>query len=139
MLLSVFLFGEVAVSSSAIIDNRSCGKVGDFLKEHIKGSSRLSFVSAYFTIYAYERLKEQLDSIDHLDFLFGEPRFVKSIDPDKTDKKAFSIVNDRLTLSNQLQSLQMKPKVDAMEVDVQRLLQVVDPEGKGAVFWEYGA
>ena len=94
---------EKYVMPSAIIDNRSRGKVGDFLKEHIKDSSRLSFVSAYFTIYAYDRLKEQLDRIDHLDFLFGEPRFVKSIDPDKTDKKAFSIVNDRLTLSNQLQ------------------------------------
>lgn len=56
-----------------------------------------------------------------------------------------------------LKSVPMKAKVDAMEVerawligtpsadkvvaitkdDMQRLLQVVDPEGKGAVFWEY--
>jgi hypothetical protein len=33
MLLSVFLFGEVTVSSSGIKDNHSRGYVGDFLKE----------------------------------------------------------------------------------------------------------
>lgn len=40
--------------TSAIKDNRSRGKVGDFLKGAIKEGSTLSFVSAYFTIYAYE-------------------------------------------------------------------------------------
>ena len=93
---------EITLAPSAIKDNRSRGKVGDFLKEFIKEGSVLSFVSAYFTIYAYDRLKEQLDAIDHLNFLFGEPRFVKSLDPDRTDKKAFFIVNEKLTLSTQL-------------------------------------
>jgi len=89
--------------TSAIKDNRSRGKVGDFLKDCIKDGSTLSFVSAYFTIYAYDKLKDQLGRIDHLNFLFGEPRFVKNLDPDRTDKKAFSIVNEKLALGNQLQ------------------------------------
>ena len=90
-------------SSTAIIDNRGRGKVGDFLKDCLKDGSRLSIVSAYFTIYAFERLKDQLYKIDHLDFLFGEPRFVKSLDPDRTDKKAFKIEDEKLALSDRLQ------------------------------------
>ncbi len=77
--------------------------MGDFLKEKIRGGSALSMVSAYFTIYAFEALKEQLLSIDNLRFLFGEPRFVKSLDPDKTDKKAFKIEDDGLRLENRLE------------------------------------
>ncbi len=88
---------------SAIKDNRSRGKVGDFLKECIKDDSTLSIVSAYFTIYAYEKLKDHLHKIDHLNFLFGEPRFVKNLDPDRTDKKAFKIEDEKLALGNRLQ------------------------------------
>ena len=65
--------------------------------------SQLSVVSAYFTIYAYDALSKQLDQIDHLNFLFGEPRFIASLDPDKTDKKAFKIEDEGLELANRLQ------------------------------------
>lgn len=75
------------MSTSSIRDNRSRGTVADFLRDKIQADSKLSFVSAYFTIYAYDRLKVKLDGIDSLRFLFGEPRFVSAIDPDKTDKK----------------------------------------------------
>jgi hypothetical protein len=88
---------------SAIKDNRNRGKVGEFLKQHLKDGSRLSFVSAYFTIYAYQKLQNHLHQIDHLDFLFGEPRFVKSLGPDRTDKKAFNIEDEKLALGNRLQ------------------------------------
>lgn len=89
--------------SSAIRDNQGRGKVGDFLKDKIQVGSKLSIVSAYFTIYAYEQLKERLQSIDHLNFLFGEPRFVKSLDPNKTDTKSFKIEDEKLALNNRLQ------------------------------------
>lgn len=89
--------------SSGIRDNYHRGTVADFLKAKIHDGSQLSVVSAYFTIYAYEALKNWLDRIEHLDFLFGEPRFIKSLDPDKTEKKAFFIDPQGLQLSNQLQ------------------------------------
>src|SRR5438093_6110740 len=73
------------VSNSGIRDNHGRGLVGDFLQAKIKPGSRLSVVSAYFTIYAYETLKQHLDQIGHLDFLFGEPRFISSLDPEKTE------------------------------------------------------
>ena len=89
--------------TSGIWDNHHRGSIGDFLEEKILQGSDLSFVSAYFTIYAYATLKEQLDGIEHLRFLFGEPRFIQSLDPDKTEKKAFRIEDDTLSLSNRLQ------------------------------------
>ena len=91
------------LKTSGIWDNHHRGSIGDFLKEKILQGSDLSFVSAYFTIYAYAALKEQLDQIDHLRFLFGEPQFIQSLDPDKTEKKAFRIENDALSLSNRLE------------------------------------
>ncbi len=45
---------------SGIRDNYRRGSVGDFLKEKIKNGSEISIVSAYFTIYAFEALKNQL-------------------------------------------------------------------------------
>lgn len=87
---------------SGIRDNHARGSVGDFLKEKIKSGSKLSVVSAYFTIYAFEHLKESLLDIERMDFLFGEPRFVRSLDPERTDKKAFKIEDEGLSLSNRL-------------------------------------
>ena len=91
------------INSSGIWGNHHRGSIGDFLKEKILQGSDLSFVSAYFTIYAHAALKDQLAQIDHLRFLFGEPRFIQSLDPDKTEKKAFRIENDTLALENKLQ------------------------------------
>ena len=88
---------------SGIRDNRSRGKVAEFLKEKASGGSRLSVVSAYFTIYAYEALSKQLDEIESLKFLFGEPKFIQTLDPEKNDKKAFKIEDEGLELSNRLQ------------------------------------
>lgn len=83
---------------SSLRDNKNRGKVGDFLKDNIKENSDLSIVSAYFTIYAYEKLKEQLNNINHLNFLFGEPTFIKSLDPTKVNKRDFKIEDDKLLI-----------------------------------------
>ena len=90
------------VNSSGIRDNHSRGNVADFLIEKLSAGSELSVVSAYFTIYAYEALRGQLEEIDNLKFLFGEPRFITSLDPEKTDKKSFKIEDEHLELSNRL-------------------------------------
>ena len=88
---------------SGIRDNRDRGTVGEFLESQIKNGVSLSIVSAYFTIYAFEALKSSLLGIKDLRFLFGEPRFIKRLDPDKTEKKSFVIDSDGLQLENQLQ------------------------------------
>lgn len=90
-------------TNSGLRDNHTRGTVADFLKGKIQEGSRLSVVSAYFTIYTYDALKDSLDRIEHLDFLFGEPSFVNLLDPSKTEKKAFIIDADGLELANKLQ------------------------------------
>ncbi len=82
---------------TTIRDNRSNGKVGDFLKETISEDSSVSIVSAYFTIYAYNQLKENLDKIKDLRFLFGEPTFIKAMDTNKSPRE-FKIEDDKLVI-----------------------------------------
>jgi len=86
------------VSYSSIRDNHSHGTVGDFLKQAISNNSDVSIVSAYFTIYAYSHLKNNLDNINRLQFLFGEPTFIKSMDPDKVNTRDFKIEDDKIVI-----------------------------------------
>ncbi|WP_282788113.1 helicase-related protein [Flavobacterium croceum] len=84
--------------NSSIRDNKKRGSVGEFLNEHIQNGSKLSIVSAYFTIYAFDKLKNKLKNIDNLNFLFGEPTFIKDIDPNKNIKRDYKIEDDKLQL-----------------------------------------
>ena len=56
-----------------LIDNKKNGKVGDVLKQNIKNNSKLSIISAYFTIYAFAELKKELTKIKELRLLFTAP------------------------------------------------------------------
>lgn len=58
------------------LDNKK-SKVSTVLDEKIKKNAKLSVVSAYFTIYAFDKLKSSLKGIDSLRFLFVEPTFTK--------------------------------------------------------------
>src|ERR1700726_5037117 len=94
---------SIPPNNSGLRDNHTRGSVAQFLKAKIQTASKLSVVSAYFTIYAFDALKDWLNAIDHLDFLFGEPSFVNRLDPSKTEKKAFIIDAEGLELANKLQ------------------------------------
>jgi SNF2 family DNA or RNA helicase len=113
-------------NNSGLRDNHTRGKVAEFLTEKIRDGSKLSVVSAYFTIYAYDALKETLERVGHLDFLFGEPSFVNRLDPTKTEKKAFIIDADGLELANKLQQKRVaKECADWIErkVDIKTIKQ----------------
>ncbi len=97
----------MASIASGIHDNYYRRSVGEFLKTKIRKDADLSFVSAYFTIYAFEALKDQLLEINRLRFLFGEPRFIRSLDPEKTDKKFFQIIDEHLEIGKRLQQKQL--------------------------------
>ena len=60
-----------------ILDNRTQGKVIDKLKEDLKSGTKVSIISAYFTIFAYQELRKELNKIDSLRLLFSMPTFVK--------------------------------------------------------------
>ena len=87
---------------SHIRDNKLFGTVAQFLKEKIEDGSALSIVSAYFTIYAFDKLKASLTGIKELRFLFGEPSFIAGLDPEKQESKAFLLTEAGLELHNYL-------------------------------------
>ena len=87
---------------SRIRDNSMYGTVADFLRDKIQDGSALSIVSAYFTIYAFDKLKAELTDIKELRFLFGEPSFIHRLDPEKTKSKAFQLTEAGLKLQNYL-------------------------------------
>ncbi|MDQ1316159.1 MAG: hypothetical protein QG662_2268, partial [Pseudomonadota bacterium] len=120
-------------NSFGIRDNHAHGKVSDFLVEKIAAGSKLSVVSAYFTIYAYEALSAELDQIGRLHFLFGEPRFLASLDPDKTDKKSFKIEDEGLELANRLRQKEVARRCAAWisdKVDIRSVRQANLLHGK---------
>ncbi len=107
--------------TNAIIDNQS-RKVGGFLREQIDPGSRLSVVSAYFTIYAYGDLRARLDAIERMRFLYGEPRGVGAVDPSKAGEKAFRLTNDGgIELK---QALAQKPLARACANWIQRKVDI---------------
>jgi Helicase conserved C-terminal domain/PLD-like domain/SNF2-related domain len=77
-------------NQSQVRDNRDRGSVGQFLKDQITPDAELSFVSAYFTIYAFNALKDSLKSAKQLRFLFGEPRFIKNV-RDASEHRTFTL------------------------------------------------
>ncbi len=87
---------------SRLLDNHNRGSVGAFLKDKIRSDAALSVVSAYFTIYAYEALKPELEGIGNMRFLFGEPNFIKSLDPNSAKAPAAKIEKDELSLEHSL-------------------------------------
>jgi len=82
---------------SFLKDNRKRGTVGEFLQTIVVSDSKLSIVSAYFTIHAYHALRKELHSIHSLRFLFGEPAFIKALDIN-TPFRSYSIVDDALAI-----------------------------------------
>jgi len=76
------------MSNSRIKDNHNKGTVGEFLLENLKEGCSFDVVSAYFTIYAYHNLKNQLDNIESMRFLFGEPTFIKEVDPTQKEQRS---------------------------------------------------
>ncbi len=61
----------------------------DDLKIEIKKGSKLSIAAACFSIYAFQELKKELESIDELRFIFTSPTFVT--EKAKKEKREFYI------------------------------------------------
>ncbi|MDE2708641.1 MAG: helicase-related protein [Chloroflexota bacterium] len=82
--------------TSEILDN--CRhRVVDYLRAQLGESSALRIVSAYFTIYGYELLADELSRLDETRFLFGDPSSVDDLDPGEKDERAFLLTEDGLT------------------------------------------
>lgn len=113
-----------ASSNSGIRDNHSRGSVGDFLRQQLKPGADLDLVTAYFTVFAYDKLRTELNQLGRIRLLFGEAAFIKTIDPDKKDGAAYVLNDDGLALANGLSQRHlaqacaqwMRDKVDVRSV-----------------------
>ena len=79
---------------SGILDNRENGKVGEFLREKITPGAEVRVVSAYFSIYAHQALRAELESAGTFRFLFGDPRSAGSVASGEDGLKRFLIHED---------------------------------------------
>ena len=89
------------VSSTHVIDNQRI-KVFEYLKQRLKDSDAFYFVSAYFSIYGYELLEDELNRMGNVRFLFGDPTSVEDLDPGKKDPKSFTLTEDGLVPNHTL-------------------------------------
>ena len=78
-----------------IIDNVTAF-LGDDLKSSLQGADRLSIAAAYFSIYAYEALRDQLEDIDEFRFIFTSPTFVPNgaVDKIRKERRQFFIPSE---------------------------------------------
>lgn len=68
--------------------NNITDKLGDDLKVTIKRGDRLSIAAATFSVYAFEELKEQLEGLEELRFIFTSPTFLEE-KPKKTQREFY--------------------------------------------------
>ena len=59
-----------------ILDNIT-NTVRDDLRVEIKRGSKISVAAACFSMYAYQELKKQLETVEEFRFIFTSPTFVK--------------------------------------------------------------
>lgn len=96
---------------SSIRDNAKRGTVFNFLKKVIQENfekyndkSKLKIVSAYFTIYAFYALRDELkNKVSEVKFILGEPSSVENLGLKNKRFKIFKIQDENITLDNILQ------------------------------------
>src|SRR5699024_1273481 len=49
----------------------------NILEKKIKAGSKVAIASAYFSLFAFDALKKQLDHVDDFKFLYTQPTFYK--------------------------------------------------------------
>ena len=79
-----------------IIDNIN-ELLGDDLKSELTKGSKLRVAASTFSIYAFEALREELEKLEQLDFIFTAPAFTapQATDKARRDVRRFYIPNEQ--------------------------------------------
>ena len=88
-----------------ILDNRH-STVVDFLRERLPEAETFRLVSAYFSIYGYELLAQELGDVGDVRFLFGDPGSVGELDPGEKEPKSYELTEQGLVPNH---TLRQKP------------------------------
>ena len=89
-----------------ILDNIN-DTVRDDLRAEIKRGSRVSVTAACFSMYAYQELKKQLESVETFRFIFTSPTFVK----EKAEKQKREFYIPRLSRETSLYGTEFEIKL----------------------------
>lgn len=89
-----------------MIDNKRNGTVADELRQCIQKDSKLSIMTAYFTIYAFAELKKELLKVDGLRMLFTDPTFVKG--EHDLEREYYIERNDGQTLAGNVYEIKLR-------------------------------
>ena len=79
-----------------ILDNRD-RRVVDYLGRWLSDADMFRIGSAYFSIYGYDLLADELDGIGGVRFLFGDPSSVENLDAGEKKHRSFELVEGGLT------------------------------------------
>ena len=85
-----------------ILDNQTATVAGH-LRRNLHDANAFNLASAYFTIYGYELLAEELNKVGCVRFLFGDPTSVEDIDPSPNEPKSFELTEQGLEPNHTLQ------------------------------------
>lgn len=89
-----------------VLDNIT-NTVRDDLREEIKRGSRISVAAACFSMYAYQELKKQLESVEEFRFIFTSPTFVE----EKAEKQKREFYIPRLSRETSLYGTEFEIKL----------------------------
>ena len=74
--------------------NNQTAKVFHYLQENLADADSFRLVSAYFSIYDYDLLAEELNAIRQVRFLFGAPASIKDPDPGAKEPKSLAFTEE---------------------------------------------
>ena len=62
-----------------ILDNTEGKRLVDALRANLDDEAKLSIISAHFSLFAFGELREELERLDSVRFLFSEPTFIQDM------------------------------------------------------------
>lgn len=97
-----------------VFDNNQIGQVGEFLKENINKEATLNVVSSIFTIYAFDKLKKQLNHTETVKFLYNQPTFLSQVNVQDKESRIFALeMKDRQSKTSEFDlEIALKNKLD---------------------------
>ena len=70
-----------------VLSNSGTERLGDALKAALAPDARLSIISAYFSIFAFGELRDELERAGEVRFVFSEPTFLDDMDEEKPPRE----------------------------------------------------
>ena len=71
-----------------VIINNQNKLLGNDIKRELNDKSKLKIIASCFSIYAFDALKEELENIEDLQFIFSSPTFIEEKISDKIKKES---------------------------------------------------